>query len=114
MSVYKEGYSTIRKITSQSVQIYSDACDYGAPVKVGDILWNDLIQLVEFYGVEGTKTKDKLGCSVKVFLMDEWAVSDERKTVKEAEEFFMVSYNKCDSGACKDFDGYITIEKLNS
>ena len=33
MSVYKEGYKAIEMIERSSKQIYSDACDFGAPTK---------------------------------------------------------------------------------
>jgi hypothetical protein len=113
MAVYKEGYSAINRIKRESVQIYDDACDFGAPVKKGDSLWNELKQLVDWYSVEGTKSQSDLGCSAEIYLMDEWAVSDERKTIHEAEEFYLVTYNKCVSGACKGYDGYINVDKIN-
>lgn len=111
MAVYREGYSAIKSITQQSVQIFSDACDFGAPVKVGSTLWNELKQLVDWYKIEGTVKKDQYGCSAQVLLMDEWAVSDEKKTVAQATEIYDVSYTKCTTGRCSGFDGFITVSK---
>ena len=56
MSVYKEGYMCVETITNASIQIYPDACDFGAPTKQGDEIWNAAKQLVEMYGDEGTRT----------------------------------------------------------
>ena len=43
--------------------------------------------------------------------MDEWAVSDQRKTVEEATDRYMIEYVTCTGGKCKGKDGYIYIEK---
>jgi hypothetical protein len=116
MSVYREGYHAAQLIKDKSVQIFNDACDFGAPTKKGDAIWNAAKQLIEWYGVENSRREDRYstGRSVtaKVELMDEWAVSDERKTETEAIDRFVVSFTSCDKGRCKGFDGYINIEKL--
>ena len=96
MSVYKEGYHIIESIMNQSRQIFPDAADFGVPVTENDSNWNDIKQLVEWYGVKETRRIDKWngGSSVVciVELMDEWAVSDRRKTEDEALERFKVYY----------------------
>lgn len=117
MSVYKEGYYIIGEIQKKSLQIYSDACDYGAPVKQGDPLWNLMKQLTEWYGVKGSRQESryKTGRSVqqKIELMDEWAVSDGYKSEKEATEIYRLSFVSCTEGKCKGFDGYLSIEKIS-
>lgn len=110
MSVYKEGYHIVESLLKQSKQIYPDACDFGVLVKKDDKNWNQLVQLIEWYGKEGTRKVNSCGVTQQVMLMDEWAVSDERKTVKEATEIFQVDYNRI--SRMKDVDGLITITKL--
>lgn len=112
MAVYREGYKAVELIENSSKRIFPDACDYGAPTKVGDSIWNSLKQLKEWYGVEDTRHKDEFGCTVVVELMDEWAVSDGRKNIKEATERFLVTYVICKKGECKGFDGFASVVKL--
>lgn len=116
MSVYREGFYTVELIRNRSVHIFDDAADFGAPTKKGDDLWNWAKQAIEWYGVEGTRKSHKYhtGASVEqiIELMDEWAVSDERKTVKEATERFKISYVTCTTGKCKGFDGFFSVEKV--
>lgn len=45
MAVYREGYKAIEMIEKSSKRIYNDACDYGAPTKSGDVIWNYAKQL---------------------------------------------------------------------
>ena len=116
MSVYKEGYHAVREIQSQSVHIFSDAGDYGTPCKKGDSIWNLTKQLTEWYGDKDTKKVDvySTGKSVEIvaILIDEWSVSDERKTIKEATERFYVSFTTCKTGKCKGYDGYVMVSKI--
>lgn len=116
MSVYKEGYSAVELIKSHSRRIFNDACDWGAPTKSGDKIWNAANQLCKEYGVKGSRVVNKYlsGRSVKrqVILIDEWAVSDEIKTIKQATEKYEVTFVSCTKGACNGYDGYITIVKL--
>ena len=115
MAVYREGYKAIEEIKKRSVQIYSDACDYGAPTRKGDSIWNYAKQLMDCYGVEGTRKESRYstGASVKqeVKLIDEWAVSDERKTLEQATEIYVVTFVTCSDGQCKGKNGYIYISK---
>lgn len=115
MSVYREGYKAIEEIKKRSVQIYSDACDYGAPTKNGDSIWNYAKQLVEWYGIKGTRKENRYqtGASVEneVKLIDEWAVSDERKTIEQATDIYVVHFVTCSDGQCKGKDGYIYISR---
>lgn len=118
MAVYREGYSIVNQIQKSSKQIFSDACDFGAPVKKGDLLWNASKQLVEWYKDEEAKREvyrysTGRSVSAQVVLIDEWSVSDEIKTIKEATDKFRVEFISCTSGACKGFDGYINIQKIN-
>lgn len=116
MSVYKEGYHAIHLIESDSTRIFEDACDYGAPCRKGDSIWNATKQLVEWYGNKETKKVNiySTGKSTEcvVTLMDEWSVSDERKTVKEATENYLVSFTTCNTGNCRGLDGFVSVTKI--
>jgi hypothetical protein len=115
MAVYREGYHAIKSIESESLQIYPDACDYGAPCKKGDNIWNLANLLANWYGDKSTKQigPNKTSTNIRVTLIDEWAVSDERKTIKEATDIFDISFVKCTTGKCKNFDGFVCITKIN-
>jgi hypothetical protein len=116
MAVYREGYIALELIQNNSFQIFPDACDFGAPTRKGDSIWNAAKQLVDWYGEEGTRTENRYstGRSVEahVELMDEWAVSDGRKSEREATDRFIVSFVSCQEGRCKGKDGYIYIAKI--
>ena len=113
MAVYREGYSIIESLQNQSVQIYPDACDFGVPVEIGDANWKALKQLTEWYGMEGHREKKALGVKHLVKLVDEWAVSDERKTWEEAIEIFQIEYTKASSkGSSFKFDGIVEVRKI--
>lgn len=105
MSVYKEGYYAVELINKASKQIYSDACDYGAPVKKGDSLWNWTKQLVEWYGVQGTRQVSEYGTGATVEhvveLMDEWNTGRIDR--------FKVSY--ITTRGDRRHDGYVTVSK---
>jgi len=110
MAVYREGYSIINELLKQSKRIYPDACDFGVPVKKGDSNFNSLKQLTEWYGIKRTRVQNSCGVSQKIELLDEWAVSDGRKTVAEARDIYLVEYVNVQRQ--KDFDGIITVTKL--
>ena len=115
MAVYREGYHIIREIQKASIQIFPDACDFGAPVKQKDSIWNSMRQLIEWYGVNGTREENRYdtgrSVSQKILLTDEWAVSDGRKNEEEAIETYYVEFTSCIEGKCKGFDGYIYVRK---
>ena len=96
MSVYKEGYKALEIITGQARQVWNDSCDYGTPTTEGDSIWNTAKQLVDTYGKKETREvfKYSTGITVNVIveLIDEWAVSDERKTLEQARERFIISF----------------------
>tara|TARA_R110001599_G_scaffold162598_3_gene351854 strand:+ start:2511 stop:2861 length:351 start_codon:yes stop_codon:yes gene_type:complete len=114
MSVYKEGYSAVQKLTEAQTQVYPTSCDYGAPVNKGDRLWNIASLLVKDYGLDGSRkiTTYATGQSVevKIELINEWAVSDRRKTLEEAIDHFTLSF--VTTQLLDWHDGYITIEKI--
>ncbi len=110
MAVYREGFHAINELQQKQIQIFSDACDYGIPVRKGDKLWNLTNQLVKSYGIKKSRVQYSTGVTSNVKLIDEWAVCDERKTMAQATEIYMVSFTKCTTGACKGYDGYINIE----
>lgn len=115
MSIYKEGYFAVESIVKESVQIYNDACDFGTPCKKGDKVWNAAKQLVEWYGDKKTRSEERYStgrsCKSDFTLIDEWAVSDERKTLKQATENYSIEFISCTDGKCKGFDGYVVIYK---
>lgn len=67
-------------------------------------------QLVEWYGVKEIKIVDKYSkgtnCSIKVRLIDEWAVVDEIKSIEDATEMYLVSFVTTRQS---EFDRYISI-----
>lgn len=116
MAVYREGYSIVEKIQRAPKQIWGDSADYGVLVKKGDENFNAMKQFVEWYGVEGTRVQSNYstGTSVAqhVQLMDEWAVSDQRKTVAEATDMYNAEYvTISDPKLLKQ--GYIGIVSIN-
>ena len=108
MSVFKEGYMIVSMIKNKSEHIYSDASDYGVPVRKGDHIWEAAKQLVEWYGLEGTRYEDKYhtGRSVRhdIELMDEWNSG--------RIERYRVYFTSCNMGKCIGHDGYISINEL--
>ena len=79
MSVYKEGYHIIKELNQRSKRIWNDSCDYGVLTNKGDMVWNMLKQLVEWYGVKETRKEYRYGLKnelvdveIVVELMDEW------------------------------------------
>lgn len=118
MAVYREGYHIVESLEKQHRQIWSDAADCGVPVCKGDANWNAAKQLVEWYGVKGTRSEHVYGdgklqgitITQEVMLMDEWAVSDERKTVKEATEIYRITFTT--TPRIKGYEAIITVDKI--
>lgn len=96
MAVYRKGFHALNLIQKESTRIFSDACDFGTPTKKGDKIWNSAKQLVDWYGDKETKKVNKYSTGVtvecEVTLIDEWAVSDERKNLNEATERYKVVF----------------------
>lgn len=118
MAVYREGYSAIETYNRNRTVIFNDSYDVGVPVKKGDKFWNLFTQLVEWYGEPKTKKYSKgsglPNASCEVVLIDEWAVSDERKTMSEATETFVVEYFKNSNHSSminKNCDGWFAIAR---
>lgn len=117
MAVYREGYKALELIQKRSKQIYDDACDFGALTRKGDELWNAAKQLIDWYGDKNRKQEDySTGATITCdfTLIDEWAVSDERKTEEEATEKYRLTYVHCKNGIkTKEgkYDGYFYIER---
>ncbi len=115
MAVYREGYTALELILSQTVRIYNDACDTGVPTKQGDAIWNAAKQLVKWYGDKNTRSEERYStgrsCKSDFTLIDERAVSDERKTIEEATERYSIEFVSCTDGKCKGYDGYIFVWK---
>jgi hypothetical protein len=116
MAVYREGYKAKELIERNSKKIFQDACDYGAPAKKGDAIYIAATQLATMYGDEITRRENRYptgrSVSINFTLIDEWAVSDERKTIEEAYEFYRLDFISCTEGACKGYDGYVSIIKI--
>ena len=115
MAIYREGYHAVNEIQSQLIQIYDDACDYGVPVKKNDKNWKLANMLFSMYGDKSTRQQNSTGKNVYSFitLIDEWSVSDERKTLKQATETYSLTYTTCKNGKCKGYDGFISLHKIN-
>jgi hypothetical protein len=122
MAVYREGYSILEKIQKALVQVFSDACDVGAPVQKDSQLWKDINQLFEWYADKRTKRNETItSYSFEFTLMDEWAVSDERKTVKEATEVYKLTYTKLEQYQKKPYlnpqfkgmHGFVEVDKIS-
>lgn len=130
MAIYREGYKFVEDILRNERRIFVDACDMGVGVKKGDPLWNSMKYVVrayanEWHGESDEPTKNpvirtKDSCSTTFTLMDEWAVSDGRKTAEQATEKFRVTYQSFKPWRAKpylypdfaDMDGFISLEKL--
>lgn len=106
MSVYKEAVLAVKVIKQNSKRIYPDACDFGAPVRKGDDIWNWAKQLVDWYGVKGTRKESRYSTGVsvsqKVMFMPDEHNSDKYVTV----EVVYVSTEKN-----KEMEGYIYIKE---
>jgi len=117
MAVYREGYMILEQYEKQKSQIWNDACDEGVAVNKGDKLSGAMLQLVEWYGDKATRKETAPNqVQIEVTLMDEWAVSDERKTVKEATEVYTVNYygfKKSDLNSLirRGYEGFYSITK---
>jgi len=120
MSVYKEGYMIVQDIQSKSKQIWDDACDYGVLVKKDDQTFNAVKQLTEWYGVKGTRVEQGdtgyKSVNQTIFLMDEWAVSDKRKTEEEAKDLFNLSFVQLTDRKLnrQGYIGIVSLDKLNT
>ena len=115
MAVYREGYHALKELQSQSIRNYNDACDLGVPVRKNDKNWKLAKMLFAMYGDETTRQQHNYSTGKNVYanikLIDEWAVSDGIKTIKQATENYTLVYVTCKTGNCKGFDGYITIDR---
>jgi hypothetical protein len=107
MSVYKEGFYALQMIENQSTQVFTDSCDFGAPTKKGDQIWNAAKQLVDWYGDKATRRVEKYGTGItvttRVTLLDEWTTGQEY--------VYDVSYITLRNH--KKMDGYIYLQKIN-
>lgn len=121
MSVYKEGFYILKQFNSQSTRVFNDACDVGSPIKQNSAEWGMLKQLVEWYKDENVAIKrTDHSCTTTISLFDEWAYSDGRKSEKEAEEFYTVTYTSLKQWKNKSYlnpqfrnaDGFVTIERM--
>jgi hypothetical protein len=67
MSVYKEMRDYVRRIKSESVQIYSDSSDYGVPIYSNeDSIIKETKQMMEMYDMERTEDSYDTGTSIRL------------------------------------------------
>lgn len=67
MSVYKEMRDYVRRIKSESVQIYSDACDFGVPVYTNeDSIVKETKQMMEMYDLKRNEYSYGTGTTVSL------------------------------------------------
>ena len=122
MSVFKEGYEAVRTIQKNSRRVFTDACDHGAPIYVGGVLWNHIKTLIAYADDDerNMATEYPEGWSIDITLIDEWAVSDKRKTYDEAQDTFRVTYTRkkyynvptLTASFQEDVNGWVEIIKL--
>jgi hypothetical protein len=117
MAVYREGYSAVESIQQLSFKIFPDSADFGAPTKQGDRLWNSVKTACEWYGIKSTRVWDSRfhnrGELIQyIYLLDEWALSDGRKTEEEATDFFCITYHKIKNGLNLEYDGFFEVTKV--
>ena len=99
MSVYKEGYHIINYIEANTHIIEEGYLDEGVAMVKGDTIWNMVNQLVTWYGVEGSRyervfNNHHVNIGTDVALIDEWAVSDGRKSIDQATDRYRVMVTK--------------------
>lgn len=121
MSVFKEGYKAIETIQRNTQQVFNDACDAGAPVYIDGVIWKVIQTLVNYLDDDERAgiVRTNEGCTCKVTLIDEWAVSDQRKTYEQAQDTFVIEYQKLDTYQNKPYltesfkgaDGYVNVYK---
>ena len=120
MSVYKEFYFGVQEIQLHQVPVFNDAIDVGVPVKKGDKFWK-LSKSLKRFANEGVKSyQTDFDTSIIITGLDEWAVSDRRKTVEQATDHFKMSYTILKTyknkpylnPAFKNADGFLTITKI--
>jgi hypothetical protein len=117
MSVYKEGFMYIQMLQAEEAK-YGGG---GIPTKKGDNVWNAVKGLIHFYsgedeGREIQVTDRKTMVKKCITLIDEWAVSDERKTVKQATEVYEIGYytgpDIKEAPIYKGYDGLFTVTRI--
>ena len=113
MAVYREGFSILSELTRNPGSMAKENV-YVYWVKRGDKTWNKISQLVKSYGLDETRKVYYVkhqGKAVEciISLVDEWAVSDERKTLKEATTYHKVTYF---TRKFNSYTGYFRLEIL--
>ena len=120
MAVYREGYHLIEQIQKNNKQVFNDA---GMPVAKGDKTWTLLGYVAKAYGIPGSRRQPGTSIlSITIELMDEWTVSDGRKTKGEAIDRFRITYYSLKrwknkpylNPEFKDADGFISFSKLSN
>ena len=62
MSMYAQGYATIKEIQDRSREIKKDR--YGVLMQKGDELYDKMISLISFYKIEGSRRVSEDGMTV--------------------------------------------------
>jgi hypothetical protein len=107
MSVYKEAVHAINLIKKNTKRIYPDACDEGTPVRKGDEVWNWAKQLVEWYGVEGSRKVVKYSTGTTVSNRVRYMPNEHGSSVYKT-----VTLTYVTTRHDKDIDGYIILEEV--
>jgi hypothetical protein len=120
MAVYREGYKAIELFAKSNQQVFNDAADSGTPVKANDENFNLVKMLFDMYGVKDSVVRSKGNHKFRFTLVDEWAVTDGIKTIKQATEEYELTYTKLKeyqkkpylNPAFKGMDAFVTIDKI--
>lgn len=107
MSLYKEFTHCVNQIVRGQKVLYNDAADFGTPIKKGDLNWNALKQLTEWYGKKELRKVEKYSTgktvSTVVSMINEHSNGRER-------EFEVVYTTLSDKrGPMAQYDGYVLI-----
>jgi hypothetical protein len=94
MAVYREGFHIVNKLIALQGPVYKEGADYGIIANPTSPIFKDVKQLVEWYGIKGSRIDHGNFCGIShdVELVNEWAVSDQRMTLQEATSTFRVTW----------------------
>lgn len=94
----------VESIESKSKQIFPDAADFGAPTRKGDAVWNAAKQLVDWYGVEGTRIEQRYPTGTTVSQVIEYMPNEH-----ESDEYIKVVVEYTTTRNHPSMDGYVTV-----
>jgi hypothetical protein len=122
MAVYREGFKAYETYMNKYQRIFTDACDVGVPITDNPTdVGNQIMQMLLWYKNDETRKLVPDGVQIDVELLDEWALSDGRKTEKEAEFNLKLTYYKVTNSLRRsenylaipqESKGWITVERI--